>query len=94
MNKSQETKKKPAHGVYTGRAGSIYLFIFTDRIMKSRSGEYVKILSVFFPLVKTQLSEFIKFLQTDGVFLYSKPVLFSEPLQSDGNAQEALITRG
>lgn len=40
MNKSQETKKKPAHGVYTGRAGSIDLFIFTDRIIKSRSGEY------------------------------------------------------
>ena len=36
--------------------------------------------------MKTQLNEFIKFLQIDGMFLYSKPVLFSEPLQSDGNA--------
>ena len=40
MNRSQETKKKPAHGVYTGRAGSVYLFIFTDRIVKSKSREY------------------------------------------------------
>lgn len=40
----------------------------------------------FFPLMKTQLSGFNKFLQLDRIFLFSKPMLSNKPLHSDGNA--------
>ena len=63
MNKSQETKKKPAHGVYTGRAGSIDLFIFTDRIIKSRSGEY----SYIFNLGRLAAVEYISSVVVDSI---------------------------